>query len=133
MAGRYVLTPARRAALKKAQAKSAAKRRGTGKKRPPGKARRAGREVKRRYQAGHSGKGAIYRRQADRYNSRGYYKNRTGNKNSKKAGKLQKGYRKYAVVASTVGSPGIAAVTGVSALRNRSAKKKSKSRKGKKR
>lgn len=58
MAG-YRMTPARRAALKKAQAASARKRRkGGGRK-----------SLKKRYQKGQTGAGAIHRRRAAQWNS----------------------------------------------------------------
>ena len=53
MAGRYVLTPARRAALKKAQAKSAAKRRGRGQYRAANKA--AKKQIGKAYRSGEYG------------------------------------------------------------------------------
>ncbi|HPE53009.1 MAG TPA: hypothetical protein PK852_02720 [Mesotoga prima] len=89
---RRVRTAKQKAALRKAQAASARKRRKGGKKKA-GVVRRAGREVKRRYQAGHKGPGAHYRRARDYYNSEGYYKTRTGG-SKKRAGKIQRGYRK---------------------------------------
>lgn len=109
---------ARRAAI------LARKRKARGRAKPVGRTRRAGKEIKRRYQAGHRGPGANYRRQRDRYNSQGYYKNRTGNKNSKKAGKVLKGYRKGAVVVSNVGSGAVLATTGVSYLRHKKSAKR---------
>ena len=53
MAGRYVLTPARRAALKKAQAKSAAKRKGRGQYRAANRASR--KSIDKAYKAGQYG------------------------------------------------------------------------------
>lgn len=123
-----VRTAAQKAALRKAQLASAKKRRGKGKKRrtrPAGRARRAGREVKRRYQAGHKGKGAIYRRTRDRFKSQGYYSTRTGNKKSKRAGKIQRGYRKASTVAS-VANYGNATTLAVSYARHRQAEAKKK-------
>ena len=120
-----VRSAAQKAAQLKAAKASAAKRRGKGKgrKKGPGRVKRAGSEVKRRYQAGHKGPGANYRRQKDRFNSQGYYKNRTGNKNSKKAGKVQRGYRKASTVASNL-NYGVAATTAVSYARHKNAVKK---------
>lgn len=108
---------ARRAAL------IARRRKARGRAKPVGRTRRAGKEVKRRYQAGHRGPGANYRRTRDRYNSQGYYKNRTGNKNSKKAGKAQRGYRKASVAYSHL-APAVSATTGISYLRHKKAVKK---------
>lgn len=65
--GKYRMTPARLAAIRKAQAASASKRRGTGKKKAStGRKRKS---VKARYQKGHSGAGAIHRRRKAQWNS----------------------------------------------------------------
>lgn len=111
----------------------ARKRKAKGRKKPIGKrasnrARRAGKEIKRRYQAGHKGPGANYRRARDRFNSKGYYTNRTGNKKSKRAGKAQRAYRKVSTVASAASSPAVAATYGASYLRHRNAMKKKAAR-----
>lgn len=118
----YRMTAARKAALRKAQLASARKRR----RKRGGKIKRAGKELKRRYQAGHTGPGARYRRTRDYYNSTGYYSTRSGG-SKKKPGKLQRRYRKVnAVLANT--NYGSAAALGVSYVRNKRASKKRKRR-----
>ena len=115
-------TAKQKAAQLKAARASAAKRRGRGKGRSkrPGRVRRAGSYAKRSYQAGHTGKGAVYRRNRDRYHSKGYFATRTGRKGSKPAGGAQRAYRKVSTVASVAYAPhGVA----ISALRHRSAKR----------
>lgn len=116
MAKRHTMTAKRRAALRKAQLASARKRKGRGK----GRVRRAGREVKRRYQAGHTGPGAYHRRKKDYWNSSGYYKHSFGGK-GRKAGKIQRGYRKVNTVAGI--NHLSLAVHGASLYRHNKAKK----------
>ena len=95
MAGRYVMTPARRAALKKAQAASAAKRRGSGRAKS-----KAIRKQKKAYaKKNYRGRGGYSRRFDDLKNSKGpvYSQNNKGKKYGKWGKRANKAAAYYSV------------------------------------
>ena len=105
----YRMTPARRAALKKAQIASARKRKGRGKKRPGIKKRVSNlnkaynKEYARKQRTLHKGKGSIYKNSMDQRHSRGAYsKNWRGRPIGKKEARLNKASHTYVMVINPV-------------------------------